>query len=84
MNLTKLIKPVSITQSAGVIRELRPKLVAALTELDKRAEAHVKHLQEKAQATAESSLHAEAHRLRSLGERNGSVRGMKSRQWSSY
>ena len=73
-NLTKLIKPVSITQSAGVIRELRPKLVAALAELDKRAEAHVKHLQEKAQATAESSLHAEAHRLRSLGERNGSVR----------
>lgn len=73
-NLTKLIKPVSITQSAGVIRELRPKLVAALAELDKRAEVHVKHLQEKAQATAESSLHAEAHRLRSLGERNGSVR----------
>ena len=73
-NLTKLIKPVSITQSAGVIRELRPKLVAALAELDKRAEVHVKHLQAKAQARAESSLHAEAHRLRSLGERNSSVR----------
>lgn len=73
-NLTKLIKPISITQSAGVIRELRPKLVAALAELDKRAEAHVKHLQEMARAAAESSLHAEAQRLRSLGERNGSVR----------
>ena len=73
-NLTKLIKPISITQSAGVIRELRPKLVAALAELDKRAEAHVKHLQEMARAAAESSLHAEARRLRSLGERNGSVR----------
>ena len=73
-NLTKLIKPVSITQSAGVIRELRPKLVAALAELDKRAEEHVKHLQVKAKTIADSSLHAEAHRLRSLGERNGSVR----------
>ena len=29
--------------------EPRPKLVAALAELDKRAEAHVEHLQETAQ-----------------------------------
>ena len=73
-NLTKLIKPVSITQSAGVIRELRPKLVTALTELDKRAEAHVKGLQQSAIAAADNSLNAEVQRLRSLGERNGSVR----------
>ncbi len=73
-NLTKLIMPVSITQSAGVIRELRPKLVAALGELDKRAETHVKGLQQSAKAAADDSLTAEAQRLRSLGERNGSVR----------
>lgn len=73
-NLTKLIKPVNVTQSAGVIRELRPKLVAALDELDKRAEVHVTSLQRSAQASAVSSLNSEVHRLRALGKRNGSVR----------
>lgn len=73
-NLTKLIKPVNITQSAGVIRELRPKLVAALAELDKRAEVHVTSLQRSAQASAVGSLNSEVHRLRALGKRNGSVR----------
>lgn len=73
-NLTRLIKPVSITQSAGVIRELRPKLVAALAELDKHAEVYVKNLQDRAREKADTSLSSEARRLRSLGERNGSVR----------
>ena len=73
-NLTKLIKPVSITQSAGVIRELRPKLVAALSELDKRAESNIRNLQAKALASADRALGAEAERLKALGERNGSVR----------
>ena len=73
-NLTKLIKPVSITQSAGVIRELRPKLVAALSELDKRAESNIRNLQTKALASADRALGAEAERLKALGERNGSVR----------
>ena len=73
-NLTKLIKPVSITQSAGVIRELRPKLVAALSELDKRAETNIRNLQAKALASADRALGAEAERLKALGERNGSVR----------
>ena len=83
-NLTKLIKPVSITQSAGVIRELRPKLVAALAELDKRAEAHVKHLQEKAQTTAESSMHAEKRIDYALwASAMARSERMKSRQWSS-
>ena len=73
-NLTKLIKPVSITQSAGVIRELRPKLVATLSELDKRAESNIRNLQTKALASADRALGAEAERLKALGGRNGSVR----------
>jgi len=73
-NLTRLIKPVSITQSAGVIRELRPKLVSALTELDKRAVSHVRTLEKAAQRCVDNALKSEAQRLATLGARNGSVR----------
>ena len=73
-NLTRLIKPVSITQSAGVIRELRPKLVSALTELDARAVSHVRTLQKAAQLSVDNALKSEAQRLAALGARNGSVR----------
>ena len=48
--------------------------MAALAELDKRAASHVKSLQQAAKANADNALKAEAQRLRSLGERNGSVR----------
>ncbi len=72
--LTRLLKPVSITQSAGVIRELRPKVVTALKHLEQRALERVTSLKADAHTRVSQELTHEAHRLEALGERNGSVR----------
>jgi hypothetical protein len=69
-----LLKPVSITQSAGVIRELRPKVVTALKHLEKKALEHVTSLKADARTRVSQELTHEAQRLEALGQRNGSVR----------
>ena len=71
---TRLLKPISITQSAGVIRELRTKISGALRLLETRAAERVTSLQEAAAFMLSQELNSEADRLVALGSRNGSVR----------
>ena len=71
---TRLLKPISITQSAGVVRELRTKISAALNHLETRAAETVTSLREAAAANINQELNGEAERLEALGNRNGSVR----------
>ena len=71
---TRLLKPISITQSAGVVRELRTKISAALTHLEGRAAERVSSLREAATSMISQELNSEATRLEALGSRNGSVR----------
>jgi ATP-dependent helicase HepA len=72
--LPRLLKPISITQSAGVIRELRTKISGALQLLETRAAERVTSLQEAATFKLSQELNSEADRLVALGSRNGSVR----------
>jgi ATP-dependent helicase HepA len=71
---TRLLKPISITQSAGVIRELRTNISGALRLLETRAAERVTSLQETATFMLSQELNSEADRLVALGSRNGSVR----------
>jgi ATP-dependent helicase HepA len=71
---TRLLKPISITQSAGVVRELRTKISAALTTLEGRAAERVSLLRAAATSMISQELNSEATRLEALGLRNGSVR----------
>ena len=71
---TRLLKPISITQSAGVVRELRTKISAALTTLEGRAAERVSLLRDAATSMISQELNSEATRLEALGLRNGSVR----------
>ena len=71
---TRLLKPISITQSAGVVRELRTKISAALTTLEGRAAERVSLLRDAATSMISKELNSEATRLEALGLRNGSVR----------
>jgi ATP-dependent helicase HepA len=71
---TRLLKPISITQSAGVVRELRTKISAALTNLEGRAAERVSSLRDAAMSMISQELNTEATRLEALGSRNGSVR----------
>ena len=69
-----MLKPISITQSAGVVRELRTKISAALTTLEGRAAERVSLLRDAATSMISKELNSEATRLEALGLRNGSVR----------
>ena len=71
---TRLLKPISITQSAGVVRALRTKISAALTHLESRAAEQVSSLRNAATSIISQELNSEATRLEALGSRNGSVR----------
>ena len=71
---TRLLKPISITQSAGVVRELRTKISAALAHLESRAAEQVSSLRNAATSMISQELNSEATRLEALGSRNGSVR----------
>ena len=71
---TRLLKPISITQSAGVVRELRTKISAALTHLEGRAAEQVNLLRDAARSMISQELNSEVARLEALGSRNGSVR----------
>ncbi|MEC8633469.1 MAG: helicase-related protein [Pseudomonadota bacterium] len=71
---TRLLKPISITQSAGVVRELRAKISAALSHLQGRAADRVSLLRDAAKSMISQELNTEVTRLEALGSRNGSVR----------
>ena len=71
---TRLLKPIGITQSAGVVRELRTKISATLTHLEGRAAERVSLLRDAATSMISQELNSEVTRLRALGLRNGSVR----------
>ena len=73
-NLSKIMRPVEITKSATVIRELRDKVVAALKLSDQSAGTTADARKQSAINTATSQLGEELDRIRALAERNAGIR----------
>ena len=73
-NLSKIMRPVDITKSATVIRELRDKVVAALKLSDQSADITADARKQSAIDTATSQLGEELDRIRALAERNAGIR----------
>lgn len=73
-NLSKIMRPVEITKSATVIRELRDKVVAALKLSDRSADTTADARKQSAIDTATSQLGEELDRIRALAERNAGIR----------
>ena len=73
-NLSKIMRPVEITKSATVIRELRDKVVAALKLSDQSADTTADARKQSAIDSATSQLGEELDRIRALAERNAGIR----------